>query len=448
MGRQMSLVGFMQAGNATVYAGSWRHPATEHGFLSAGYYQKLGRTLEEGCFDMMFFDDRLAMPGIYGGSVAEAVRLGARPVKLDLSIVLGLVAGATNHIGLGATYSTTYYSPFHVARTFATLDHLSGGRAAWNVVTSVNDSEAQNYGVKEHIGHDERYDRADEFLEATTGLWDTWEDDALILDRDAGYFADPDKVHELHYEGKWYSVRGPLTVPRSPQGRPLLLQAGSSGRGRDFAARWAELIFTGDPGIDIAQAHYKDQKARIGEMGRDPMSVKMLPMAYTVIGESRAHAEEREQVFLNDLVDPMASLTLLSELMNYDFSGLALDAPITDELIESVSGIRGLVQNIRQHIGGATVSLADLAGHRATLLQGPRFVGTSGDVADQMQAWVEADACDGFVIAATHTPGAYEDMVRLVVPELQRRKVFRERYTGTTLRENLGIARPDAAARG
>ena len=192
--RQMSLVGFMQAGSTSVYSGSWRHPATEHGFLSASYYQKLGRTLEEGCFDLMFFDDRLAMPGIYAGSVAEAVR---RPVKLDLSVVLGVCAAATRSIGLGATYSTTYYSPFHVARTFATLDHLSEGRAAWNVVTSVNDSEAQNFGVKEHLGHDERYDRADEFLEATTGLWDTWEDDALILDRAAGVFADPDKVHEL-----------------------------------------------------------------------------------------------------------------------------------------------------------------------------------------------------------------------------------------------------------
>jgi alkanesulfonate monooxygenase SsuD/methylene tetrahydromethanopterin reductase-like flavin-dependent oxidoreductase (luciferase family) len=168
--RQMSLVGFMQAGSTTVYAGSWRHPATEHGFLDASYYAKLGRTLEEGCFDMMFFDDRLAMPGIYGGSVAEAVRLGARPVKLDLSIVLGVIAGVTERIGLGATYSTTYYSPFHVARTFATLDHLSGGRAAWNIVTSVNDSEAQNYGFHEHLGHDVRYDRADEFLEVTTGL--------------------------------------------------------------------------------------------------------------------------------------------------------------------------------------------------------------------------------------------------------------------------------------
>src|SRR5208282_1312092 len=433
--KQMSLVGFMQAGNATVYAGSWRHPATEHGFLTSGYYEKLGRTLEEGCFDLMFFDDRLAMPGIYGGSVAEAVRTGARPVKLDLSVVLGICAGVTERIGLGATYSTTYYTPFHVARTFATLDHLSAGRAAWNVVTSVNDSEAQNYGLKEAIPHDARYDRADEFLEATTGLWDTWDDDALVLDRASGTFADPAKVRQLDHEGKWFSVRGPLTVPRSPQGRPVLLQAGSSGRGREFAARWAELIFTGDPDMDIARAHYQDQKESIAAAGRDPQSVRMLPMVYTVVGESHAHAEEREDLFLNSLVDPMASLTLLSELMNYDFSGLELDAPITDELIESVSGIRGLVQNLRRHIGGKTVTLADLAGHRATLLQGPRFVGTGPEVADQMEEWMEAQACDGFVIAATHSPGTYEDVVRLVVPELQRRGVFRDHYTGATLRE-------------
>jgi FMN-dependent oxidoreductase (nitrilotriacetate monooxygenase family) len=446
--KQMSLVGFMQAGNATVYAGSWRHPATDHGFLTSSYYQNLGRTLEEGCFDMMFFDDRLAMPGIYGGSVAEAVRHGARPVKIDLSIVLGVIAGVTRSIGLGATYSTTYYSPFHVARTFATLDHLTGGRAAWNVVTSVNDSEAQNFGVGHVLDHDERYDRADEFLEATTGLWDSWEDDALILDRTGGVFADPGKVHELNHAGKWFRVRGPLTVPRSPQGRPVLLQAGSSGRGRDFAARWAEVIFTGDPGMEVARSHYNDQKMRIGEDGRDPESVKMLPMAYTVVGESSAQAQEREQMFLHDLVDPMASLTLLSELMNYDFSGLALDAPITDELIDSVSGIRGLVQNLRSHIGGDTVTLADLAGHRATLLQGPRFVGTGSEVADQMEEWFTSGACDGFVIVATHSPGAYEDMVRLVVPELQHRGLFRDHYSGTTLRENLGLARPECAIRG
>ncbi len=438
----MSLVAFMQAGNVTVYSGSWRHPATEHGFLDARYYQKLGRTLEEGCLDMMFFDDRLAMPGIHGGSVADAVRHGARPVKLDLSVVLGLIAGVTDRIGLGATYSTTYYSPFHVARTFATLDHLTGGRAAWNVVTSVNDAEAQNFGVDTILGHNERYDRADEFLEATCGLWDSWDDDAVVLDRTSGEFADPAKVRELNHHGKWFDVRGPLTVPRSPQGRPVLLQAGSSGRGRDFAARWAELIFTGDPGIDVARNHYRDQKERIGELGRNPSAVRMLPMAYTVVGETRAHAEEREQQFLNEFVDPTASLTLLSELMNHDFSGLPLDTEITDEFVESVSGIRGLVENLRRHIGG-TVTLADLAGHRATLLQGPRFVGTGVEVADQMEEWFNSGACDGFVIAATHTPGAYEDLTRMVVPELQRRGLFRRQYEGTTLRDHLGLNRPD-----
>ena len=439
----MALVAFMQAGSTSVYAGSWRHPATEHGYLDASYYAKIGRQLEEGCFDLMFFDDRLAMPGIYGGSVAEAVHYGARPVKLDLGVVLGVLAQTTSHIGLGATYSTSYYAPFHVARTFATLDHLSRGRAAWNVVTSVNDSEAQNFGVDAHLGHDERYDRADEFLDVVSGLWDTWEDDAILHDRGAGIYADPAKVHELHHRGQYFSSRGPLTVPRTPQGRPVIMQAGSSGRGRDFASRWAELIFTGDPGLEIARNHYADQKQRIAEAGRDPSSVRICPMAYAVIGESESHAKEREAMFLNDLVHPMASLTLLSELMNYDFAQHDLDDPVTDELIASVSGIRGLVQNLRTHIGG-TVTVRDLAGHRATLLQGPRFVGTGKQVADQMAEWFEGGACDGFVLAATHLPGAFEDMVRMVVPELQHRGLFRTQYESPTLRGHLGLERPDA----
>lgn len=439
---QMSLVAFMQAGSTSVYAGSWRHPATEHSYLDASYYAKIGRQLEEGCFDLMFFDDRLAMPGIYGGSVAEAVRYGARPVKLDLSVILGVLAQTTSHIGLGATYSTTYYAPFHVARTFATLDHLSRGRAAWNVVTSVNDSEAQNFGLDTHLGHDERYNRADEFLDVVAGLWDTWEDDAIQHNRASGQYADPSKVHELGHVGQYFSSRGPLTVPRTPQGRPVILQAGSSGRGREFASRWADLIFTGDPGIDVARSHYLDQKARIADAGRDPASVRICPMAYAVVGESESHAKEREDMFLNDLVDPMASLTLLSELMNYDFAQHDLDDPVTDELLASVSGIRGLVQNLRTHIGGDTVTVRDLAGHRATLLQGPRFVGTGRQVADQMEEWFTSGACDGFVMAATHSPGAYEDFVRMVVPELQHRGLFRTSYTGTTLRDHLGLDRP------
>jgi FMN-dependent oxidoreductase (nitrilotriacetate monooxygenase family) len=443
---KMALVAFMQAGSTSVYAGSWRHPATEHRYLDASYYAKIGRQLEEGCFDLMFFDDRLAMPAVYGGSVAEAMTHGARPVKLDLGVVLGVLAQATSRIGLGATYSTTYYAPFHVARTFATLDHLSGGRAAWNVVTSVNDGEAQNFGVEAHLGHDERYDRADEFMDVVTGLWDTWEDDAILHDRATGHYADPAKVHELGHVGQYFSARGPLTVPRTPQGRPVIIQAGSSGRGREFASRWAELIFTGDPGIEVARSHYADQKDRIADAGRDPAAVRICPMAYAVVGESEAHAKDREALFLNDLVHPMASLTLLSELMNYDFAQHDLDEAVTDELIASVSGIRGLVQNLRTHISfqgwGRPVTVRDLAGHRATLLQGPRFVGTGEQVADQMADWFESGACDGFVLAATHLPGAFEDVVRMVVPELQRRGLFRTEYESTTLRGHLGLQRP------
>jgi len=325
-----------------------------------------------------------------------------------------------------------------VART---LDHLSRGRAAWNIVTSVNDSEAQNFGLETHLGHDARYDRAEEFLEATVGLWDTWEDDAILHDRVNGIYADPDKVHELNHAGEFFSVRGPLTVPRTPQGRPVLIQAGSSGRGREFASRWADLIFTGDPGVEVARSHYADQKERIDAAGRDPQSVKLCPMAYAVVGETEDHAKQREQVFLNDLVHPMASLTLLSELMNYDFAKHDLDDPITDELIESVSGIRGLVQNLRAHIGDK-ITLRDLAGHRATLLQGPRFVGTGTQVADQMEEWFNGGACDGFVLAATHLPGAFEDVVRMVIPELQHRGLFRDSYSGSTLRDHLGLQRP------
>ncbi|HEY9414167.1 MAG TPA: LLM class flavin-dependent oxidoreductase [Pseudonocardia sp.] len=439
--RQMTLVGFMQAGNVTVYSGSWRYPSADLSFLSMDYYRHIARTLERGKFDLVFFDDRLAMPGVYGDSVTDAVRYGARPVKLDLTAVLGGVIGATTRIGVGATYSTTYYAPYHVARTFATLDHLSDGRAAWNVVTSVNDSEAQNFGLQSHLGHDERYDRAQEFLEAVVALWDSWEDGALIMDRASGEFADPEKVHEINHSGKWFTVRGPLTVPRTPQGRPAILQAGSSGRGREFAAEWADMIFTADPSLAVAQRHYRDQKDRIEAAGRNPDEVKLLPMAYAVVGETQAIAEEKERLFLDAYVHPKASLALLSEVLNYDFAKHDLDDPVTDEMMGASSGIRGLAEGVRQHLD-REVTVRDLAAHRATLLQGPRFVGTPEKVADQMQEWFETGGCDGFVLAATHLPGAFEEFVRMVVPVLQDRGLFRREYEGCTLREHLGIPRP------
>jgi FMN-dependent oxidoreductase (nitrilotriacetate monooxygenase family) len=445
---QLTLVAFMQASNVSVYSGSWRYPSSAPDFLDLRYYQRIARVLEEGTFDLMFFDDRLAMPSIYGGSADDAVRYGARPVKLDLTAVLGAAAAATSHLGLGATYSTTYYAPFHIARTFATLDHLSGGRAAWNVVTSVNDAEARNFGVDQHLGHDERYDRAEEFIEIVTRLWDSWEDDAIVFDRASGVFADPAKVHEIDHRGKYFTVRGPLTVPRPPQGRPPIIQAGQSGRGQRFAARWADMIFTADPSQPVALEHYKGQKELIASEGRDANAVRMLPMVYAVVGETEAIAREKENILLNELVHPLASLALLSELTNHDFSGYSLDDEVTDELINSISGIRGLVQGVKRHLGGGKLTLGTLANHRATLLQGPRFVGTGEQIADQMQDWFESRACDGFVLAATHFPGAFEDFVRLVVPELRRRGLMRSHYTGSTLRENLGLARPASSFSG
>jgi FMN-dependent oxidoreductase (nitrilotriacetate monooxygenase family) len=236
--QQMILVAFMQASNCSNYPASWRHPHTASGFMTTDYYQNIARVLEAGKFHLAFFDDRLAMPSQYCGSYEAAVRHGIRVVKMDLVPLMTAMAMATTHLGLGATYSTTYYTPFHIARLFATLDHLSGGRVACNVVTSLNDAEAQNYGLQRHMAHDARYDVADEFLEVVYGLWDTWEDDALVLDRAQGYFADPHKVHRLDYHGQWYQASGPLTVPRPPQGYPVMIQAGQSRRGRDFAARW------------------------------------------------------------------------------------------------------------------------------------------------------------------------------------------------------------------
>ncbi|MGC4994764.1 LLM class flavin-dependent oxidoreductase [Nocardia salmonicida] len=438
----MTLVAFMQASNVSVYSGSWRYPSTAPDYLNLRYYQRIARTLEDGCFDLMFFDDRLAIPAIYGNSVADAVKYGARPIKLDLTAILGAAAAATDHLGLGATYSTTYYQPFHVARTFATLDHLSGGRAAWNVVTSVNDAEAQNFSVDAHSEHDRRYDRAEEFIDVVTKLWDSWEDGAITGDKESGVFADPEKVHELHHQGEFFNVRGPLTVPRTPQGRPVIIQAGQSGRGRSFAAKWADLIFTGDPSQAVATEHYREQKALVATQGREPDSVRILPMVYVIVGETEQIAKQKEAIFLDELVHPLASLTLLSEVTNHDFAGHSLDDIVTDELIDSVSGIRGLVQGVKRHIGDQPLTLRVLANHRATLLQGPRFVGTGAQIAEQMQQWFESRSCDGFVVAATHFPGSFEDFVRLVIPELQQRGIAQTEYSGATLRENLGLERP------
>ena len=441
--REMLLVAFMQASNCSNYTGSWRHPETAQNFLDLHYYQDIARVLESAKFHMAFIDDRLAMPSRYGDSYTEAVEHGVRVVKLDLVPVITAMGLATSHLGLGATYSTTYYSPFHVARLFASLDHFTSGRAAWNVVTSLNDSEAHNFGVSEHLEHDDRYDVADEFMEAAAALWDSWDDGAVTADREMERFADSNLVRRADYEGQHLSSRGPLTVPRPPQGHPVVIQAGQSERGRQFAARWGEMLFVIFPTPEGCKAYRDDLRARAIASGRHPDAVKVAPAVYVVVGESEQEAADK-LAFIDGLARPVDSLALLSEVFNYDFAQHPPDQPLSDETMASMTGLRGFLDRVIQLSGNPNPSLNDFIqwSGRGTLREFPTFNGTPEQVADQMEAWFASETCDGFVLAATHMPGAYEDFARLVVPELQRRGLFRRDYVPGTLRDNLGLVRP------
>ena len=438
--RKMTMVGFLQAQNCSIYPGSWRHAATMTDFLTPEYYQRIARVLEEGKFHMAFFDDRLAMPDIYSGDHRDTVAHGIRATKLDPTIVLGAMAGVTTKLGLGATYSTTYYEPFHVARLFATLDLMTKGRVAWNVVTSLNNSEAANFGQDSHLEHDLRYDRADEFLETTLGHWDTWEEESLVVDKESGLFAHPDKVKRLDHKGKFFNSRGPFTVPRSPQGQPVLLQAGQSGRGKAFAARWAELIFVVYPNLKIAKKQYADMKATIAGAGRDPEKVQIATAIYVVVAETDELAQKKFE-YIDQLAKPEDALALICEVLNYDFSTRDYEEPMSDDDMAAVSGLQAIRDRVVTLSGKPNPSVRDFVeySNRARLRELNVFIGSPKTVADEMEQWFKEGGCDGFVLAPTHMPGSYEDFVRLVVPELQRRGLYRTDYEGDTLRSNLGL---------
>ena len=438
----MVMIAFLQAQNCSNYPGSWRHPAAMPDFLSRRHYQRIARTLEDSKFHLAFFDDRLAMPDL-SGDYSAAVRHGIRSVKMDLIPLLTAMGMATTHLGLGGTYSTTYYEPFHVARTFATLDLMLEGRAAWNVVTSLNDSEAANFGAEKHLEHDLRYDRADEFIEVVMGHWATWADDAIIADRGTGLFADPAKVQALNHVGKWFKSRGPFTVPRSQQGHPVIMQAGQSGRGMAFAARWAELVFASIKAKEPGQAQYRVFKDAVARAGRDPAKVRIAPSVQIVVGETRLLAEEKRRV-IEALAVPEDSLTLISEVTNFDFSRVPLGKALDDAEMARVGGHLGLKARVVERSGRSNPTPQDFIdfSKRGTINEAQVFCGTASDVVDQMEDWFLGEVCDGFVLSATHRPGGYEDFGRLVVPELQRRGLFHLDYAGTTLRENLGLDRP------
>ncbi len=445
--RQMTLVGFLQAQNCTNFVGSWRHPEAAQDFTSAEYYRRIGRALEAGKFHLGFFDDRLAMPDLFGGDHGPTVANGIRCVKMDPVTILTVMGMATEKLGLGSTFSTTYFEPFQIARIFATLDLMTEGRVAWNVVTSMNDGEARNMGQESHKDHDRRYDRADELMEVVMGHWATWEDGAIVADKETGLFAHPDKVHRLDHRGEFFYSRGPFTVPRSKQGHPVIIQAGQSGRGKKFAARWSECVFVNYHGLEQAQRDYAEFKTMVAAVDRDPEKVFVCAGVYPVVAETRAEAEDKVAL-IDSLPKEIDSLALLSEVLNFDFAKQPIDKPFTQEEIDSWTGVQGMRDRIRRELGNRPPTPRDFINitHRGTFHDHPRFVGSVKDVADGMEEWFATRACDGFVVAAGYVPGGYEEFSTLVVPELQRRGLMHKDYAGTTLRQNLGLERPDAGS--
>ena len=439
--RKIIMVGFMQAQNCSNYPASWRHHQSAGDFLTPDYYQRIARALEDGKFHLGFFDDRLALPDIYGADHKEAVKNGIRVVKMDPVPILATMAMSTKNLGLAATISTTYYNAFHIARTMMTLDHMTGGRAGWNVVTSLNDSEAFNMGAAGTIEHDRRYDRADELMRNIIDMWGAWDSDAILFDKENGVFADPEKVRSYDFQGEWFQTRGTFTVPPSPQGHPVIVQAGQSGRGRQFACEWGEVIFTIQNNVERGVQVRNEMREEAAQQGRDPDTIAICPAVYVTTGETQAIAEDK-YAYVNNLAKPIDGLTLLSEVLNFDFATKGYDEPFTDEELGSINGLRGILDKVVRLSGKSNPTLKDFVDHsgRGTVHEAPHIVGDPKQVADELEKWFTEGAADGFVLFASHTPGAYEEFSRYVVPELQRRGIYHDDYAGPTLRGNLGFS--------
>ncbi len=428
----MRLVAYLKTGPTALHVGGWRHPeSTLDDILSPQRYQQIAVLLEQACFDACFFADLFGLYDLHGGSFDAYLRRGGQISFLDPTVVLPVMAAATRHIGLGATLSTSFHTAYHLARWLGSLDAMSGGRVAWNVVTSATDLEAQNAGLESLPPREERYDRADEVLEACCALWEGWDPDAMVLDKAAGVLADPSKVRYAHYAGKWVKTRGPLSIPRSPQGRPVIMQAGSSDRGRDFAARWAELVFTTQRDPADMRAFRDNLHGRMAARGRAPGDCAILPGISVVLGETESIARERAD-YLNGLIDPELNLAASSSSLGADLTKLQEGGSL--EALQGNQGMQGTRDVLEQTMKAEGLTLRQAAQRRNT---GREIVGTATQVADRLEAIFTSGACDGFVLAPTMFPGMFEQFCRSVVPELQRRGLFRTRYPGTTLRDTL-----------
>ena len=432
--RQLHLGAFMRP--VSIHTTAWRYPGGQpDANFNFKHLKRFAQTLERGRFDAFFMADHLAVLNM----PMQALKRSATVTSFDPLTLLPALAVVTEHLGLIATASTTYNEPYHVARKFASLDHISGGRAGWNVVTSGNPDEAMNFGLEEHVGHAERYRRAREFFDVVTGLWDSWADDAFIRDMETGVYFDPEKLHVLNHHGEHLNVRGPLNIARPIQGWPVIVQAGASDAGRQLAAETAEVVFGAGSNIANARAFYADVKGRMEKLGRSHDHMKILPGAFVVVGETVTEAREK-RARLDSLVHYDSAIASLSIALGHDASGFDPNGPLPripesnasqsarDRIVELARRENLTVRQLAQRVGGYS---------------GLAFVGTPRTIADQMEEWLLTEASDGFNVMFPYLPAGLDDFVDRVVPELQAHGLLRREYERPTLRENLGLPRPE-----
>jgi len=433
MTRQLHLGAFMRP--ISIHTGAWRYPgAVADANFNFPLIRRLAQRLEAAKFDAFFMADHLAVLNMPN----DALKRSHTATSFEPFTLLSALAGATSRIGLVATASTTYDEPFHIARRFASLDHLSEGRAGWNIVTTGNPETAWNFNKDEHLEHATRYARAREFYDVVTGLWDSWADDAFLRDVESGVFFDPAKLHTLDHKGEFLKVKGPLNIARPVQGWPVIVQAGASDAGRQLAAETAEVIFGSADSLARGQEFYADVKGRMVAIGRDPDSLKILPAAFVVVGDSDQEARDK-RALLDSLVHYDSGIRSLSIILGHDVSGYDPDGPLPDipETNASKSGQARMLEAARR----PGVTIRDLAA-KAGSYAGLAFVGTAKTIADGMEEWLTQRGSDGFNVMFPYVPAGLEDFCDKVIPELQRRGLFRSEYAGTTLRDHLGLARP------
>ena len=433
----MHLALYLEAGT---HQGGWRHPdSAASGSVDWRLYKKIAQRAEAARLDLLFVADKLSIDDNYGGHFADTVKYRpvVRPEPLTL---LAALAAVTDRIGIGGTVSSSYSAPYTAARQLANIDHISGGRAAWNVVTSVSDGEARNHGRLQHFGHGERYERAEEFIDVVQKLWDSWGDDALLKDAANGLFADPSRFHYVDHQGPHFQVRGPINIPRPPQGQPVLIQAGVSEAFIDLAARNAEVVFVVQATLERARDFYRLIKDKARAFGRDPDSIKVLPGIVPVVGVDARDAREKDAL-LKALIRPEAGLSFMSASMNFDLAQYPQDALLPD-ISERITGSKGRFQYVIQQAVERGMTVGEVGKWYAESLSFFSPVGSPQQVAEQLLEWYRAEACDGFVILPPYLEEEDDLFLGQVVPLLQDAGVFRREYGGTTLRDTLGLARP------